>query len=69
MSVRPDTFMKMLPSGEWVRCWTRQRDAIHAEQDRYGSIMLWRDEGEEVYRFIPRSSDEFAIRSGTARPG
>lgn len=69
MSVRPDTFMLTLPSGQVVRCWQRQREAIREETRRFGSIMLVNDDDPEVYRFVPRADPEYAIRESTARSG
>ncbi len=69
MSVRPDTFMLTLPSGQIVRCWQHQREAIREETRRYGNVMLVNDADPEVYRFIPRADPEYEIFSGTARPG
>ncbi len=69
MSVRPDTFMLTLPSGQLVRCWQRQREAIREETRCYGSIMLVNAEDPEVYRFIPRADPEYKLRVDGARPG
>ena len=69
MSVRPDTFLLSLPSGQVVRCWQRQREAIREERRRYGDIMLVNDPDPEVYRFVPRGTEEYRLRAGTARPG
>lgn len=69
MSVRPDTFLLTLPSGQIVRCWQRQREAIREERRRFGSIMLVNDPDPEVYRFIPRRDPEYALRQDQARSG
>lgn len=61
--------MLTLPSGQIVRCWQKQREPIREEVERFGSVMLVNDRDPEVYRFIPRASDEYALRAGTARPG
>ena len=69
MSLRPDTFLLTLPSGQVVRCWQRQREAIREERRRYGSVMLVNDPDPEVYRFIPSGSVEWHERQPGARAG
>lgn len=69
MKARPDTFQMTLPSGQIVRCWQRQREAIRAEVERFGAVMLLNDEDPEVYRFIPRDSVEYRALESVARPG
>lgn len=66
--LRPDTYMQSMGVGGTARrCLVRDRDAIQRELMRFGEVMLMNDIHDgEVFRYIPRGSQEWRARLNSA---
>jgi hypothetical protein len=62
--MRPDTYMQSMgPGAPPRRCLVKDREQIREELMRHGEVMLMNDiHGGEVFRYIPRGSDEYRLR-------
>lgn len=62
--IRPDTYMQSMGVGGVPRrCLVKDREKIRAELMAHGEVMLMNDIHDgEVFRYIPRDSDEYRIR-------
>lgn len=62
--IRPDTFLLTLPSGERVRCWTKDAGLLRQDVRAGGSVYLVRDPATEVYdRIAPDSVEATTARA------